>query len=173
MIKKLDKNPTKKPRLSRNKRMEIVKEEFIKSGGSINCCELADRIGCHRTTITKDIEQIKSLIKKESVEKYGVNLLQEIMQGQNIVRLVMSRSITTKNKDGNPLKHPILNCDEDTLLDRLWKANRIKESDITIMEAWGLKKKVADEIKVSGGIVEAMRDYYREAEKKKKLISKK
>ena len=163
MTKKTDKKPTKPTKLSKNKRTELVKEEFIKTGGTINCSEFSKQIGCHRTTITKDIERVKNLIKKESIEKYSNNILQEIMQGQGMTRLVLARSVQTKDKHGNLLKDPILLCTEDALLDRLRKANLIRESDITIMEAWGLKDKVAEESNVT--VKQGIPDWLPDAEK--------
>lgn len=160
-----------KPRkkLKTNKRKEIVRDRFIKLGLKLNQSELAEELGCDRDTIASDINAIRKTLNKESLDKYSDNILQEITQGQNIVRFVINRSVLTKDKDGVPLKEPVLNnCTEDDLLERLFKANRIKELDIKILEAWGMKEKVADKIEIEGAGVSDLRKWAEDYIKPKK-----
>lgn len=137
--KKTDKKPTK------TDRRKIVKRKLIEGGGKINKSELASELGCHRTTLTKDIEDTKALITQKAVDKYAERLLEEITQGQNLVRMVINNSI---GKDDNGKVE--IKCGEDVLLDRILKAGKIKESDAKVLEAWFFKDKAMDHVKHEG-----------------------
>jgi hypothetical protein len=155
----------------KNARREIVRQEYIKLGGNINKLELSKKLNCDYKTISDDVKSVEETLtpellaetrKKlanEAVEKYGKNLIDEIVTGQNLIRLVINQSIQTRGPDGKVLDPPVILCSPDVLLSRLEKAEKIKDMHTRLMEAWFLKDKAAEKVE---NTVKLPIEYYRE-----------
>ena len=158
-------------KLHKNARREVVKQEYLKLGGNVNKLDLSRRLNCNYRTICDDITWLETILtpeivaetrKKlanEAVEKYGKNLIDEIVTGQNLIRLVINQSIQTRGPDGKVLDPPVILCSPDVLLSRLEKAEKIKDMHTRLMEAWFLKDKAAEKVE---NTVKLPIEWYRE-----------
>lgn len=138
------KSTQKIPRLPKDLRKQAVRSIIIRNGGDFVINRIMDEVHeLHpnfvkpdKHTIAADVYEVFDVVPKEILQRQKSETVKELLFTDSVMKRLLN-SIDPSDKE-----------DAIKILDAF---RRYKEGKINIAEAYGLKKKVADEVKIEGG----------------------
>jgi len=177
-----NKPKTKKGRIQirSNIRKKAVLEKIIENGGNYHIQHITDEIAAQypkclppsRHTIASDIYEIFDNVPPEILRRQKAETAKELLYTDSIMKAMMNKMHAYVGRLFDEKGQPVeMVVDTDEVIKIMDAFRRYKEGKINIAEAYGLKKKVADEIEHTikgGGVLKDIQDYYKAAEEERK-----
>ena len=177
--------PPPKKQIPRKTREKAVLKKIIELGGNYSgkinvitaeiAAEHPNKIPPDKHTIAKDIYKIFDDVPEDILYREKADTAQELLYTDSVMKAMMNKVRAyvgeLYDEKGNPVKLVVSTDEVIKILDAF---RRYKEGKINIAEAYGLKKKVADQLEVKSEgrdeiTLKTFQKYYVPGKKPKKI----